>query len=46
MSVFPMTSMTLLQKIAVEITGEREAAWIRFILKLRIFSCYEICYCK
>lgn len=30
MSVFPMTSMTLLQKIAVEITGEREAAWIRF----------------
>ena len=25
-----MTSMTLLQKIAVEITGEREAAWIRF----------------
>jgi RNA polymerase sigma-70 factor (ECF subfamily) len=30
MSVFPMTSMTLLEKIAVEITGEREAAWIRF----------------
>jgi RNA polymerase sigma-70 factor (ECF subfamily) len=25
-----MTSMTLLEKIAVEITGEREAAWIRF----------------
>lgn len=25
-----MTSMTLLQKIAVEVTGEREAAWVRF----------------
>lgn len=30
MSVFPLTSMTLLQKIALEVTGEREAAWVRF----------------
>ena len=30
MSAFPQTSMTLLQKIAVQITGEREAAWVRF----------------
>ena len=30
MSVFPNTSMTLLQKIAVQVTGEREAAWVRF----------------
>lgn len=30
MSVFPNTSMTLLQKIAVQVTGEREAAWARF----------------
>lgn len=30
MSVFPQTSMTLLQKIALEVTGEREAAWVRF----------------
>ena len=30
MSVFPNTSMTLLQKIATQVTGEREAAWVRF----------------
>ena len=30
MSAFPLTSMTLLKKIAVEVTGEREAAWVRF----------------
>ena len=30
MSVFPNTSMTLLQKIAAQVTGEREAAWVRF----------------
>ena len=30
MSVFPLTSMTLMQKIAREVTGEREAAWVRF----------------
>ena len=30
MSAFPQTSMTLLQKIAVQVTGEREAAWVRF----------------
>ena len=29
MSAFPQTSMTLLQKIAVQVTGEREAAWVR-----------------
>jgi RNA polymerase sigma-70 factor (ECF subfamily) len=30
MSVFPLTSITLLQKISAKITGEREAAWVRF----------------
>jgi RNA polymerase sigma-70 factor (ECF subfamily) len=30
MSVFPNTAMTLLQKIAAQVTGEREAAWVRF----------------
>lgn len=30
MSAFPLTSMTLIKKIAVEVTGEREAAWVRF----------------
>lgn len=35
MSVFPTTSMTLLGKLAVDITGEREAAWTRF------FGLYE-----
>ena len=30
MSLFPLTSMTLLQKLAVEVTGENEAAWARF----------------
>ena len=35
MSVFPVTSLTLLQKIAVQVTGEREAAWVRF------FGLYE-----
>lgn len=30
MSLFPQTSMTLLQKLAVEVTGESEAAWVRF----------------
>ena len=30
MSVFPATSLTLLQKLAVEVTGEKEAAWVRF----------------
>ena len=35
MSAFPETSMTLLNKIAVQVTGEREAAWVRF------FGLYE-----
>lgn len=35
MSAFPETSMTLLKKIAVQVTGEREAAWVRF------FGLYE-----
>ena len=30
MSVFPSTSLTLLQKLAVEVTGENESAWVRF----------------
>lgn len=30
MSVFPPTSMTLLQKLAVEATGGNEASWVRF----------------
>ncbi len=30
MSVFPETSMTLLDKIALEGSSEREAAWVRF----------------
>lgn len=37
MSAFPVTSMTLLQKIAVQVTGEREAAWVRF------FNLYTPC---
>ena len=35
MSAFPEPSMTLLKKIAVQVTGEREAAWVRF------FGLYE-----
>ena len=35
MSTFPETSLTLLKKIAVQVTGEREAAWVRF------FGLYE-----
>ena len=35
MSAFPETSMTLLRKIAVRVTGEREAAWVKF------FGLYE-----
>jgi len=35
MSVFPDTSLTLLQKLAVQVTGERESAWTRF------FALYE-----
>ena len=35
MSAFPEISMTLLKKIAVQVTGEREAAWVRF------FGLYE-----
>ena len=35
MSTFPETSVTLLRKIAVQVTGEREAAWVRF------FGLYE-----
>ena len=35
MSAFPETSMTLLKKIAVQVTGERDAAWVRF------FGLYE-----
>jgi len=34
-SAFPETSLTLLKKIAVQVTGEREAAWVRF------FGLYE-----
>ena len=30
MSAFPQTSMTLLQKLAVDVTGGDEAAWVRF----------------
>jgi len=30
MSVFPLTSMTLLQKLAVDATDGNEAAWVRF----------------
>ena len=30
MSLFPTTSATLLQKLAVEVTGGNEAAWVRF----------------
>ena len=30
MSAFPETSLTLLRKIAVQVTGERESAWVRF----------------
>ena len=30
MSMFPPTSLTLLQKLAVEVTGGNEAAWVRF----------------
>ena len=30
MSLFPLTSLTLLQKLAVEKTGGNEAAWVRF----------------
>ena len=30
MSFFPQTSLTLLQKLAVEMTGGNEAAWVRF----------------
>ena len=35
MSAFPETSLTLLKKIAVQVTGEREVAWVRF------FGLYE-----
>ena len=35
MSAFPETSLTLLRKIAVQVTGERESAWVRF------FGLYE-----
>ena len=35
MSAFPETSATLLRKIAVQVTGERETAWVRF------FELYE-----
>jgi len=35
MSVFPDTSLTLIQKLAFEVTGIREAAWYRF------FSLYQ-----
>ena len=28
--MFPLTSLTLLQKLAVEVTGASEAAWVRF----------------
>lgn len=30
MSLFPPTSLTLLQKLAVEVTGGNEASWVRF----------------
>lgn len=30
MSIFPPTSFTLLQKLAVEVTGGNDAAWVRF----------------
>ena len=30
MSMFPLTSLTLLQKLAVEVTGASEAAWVRY----------------
>ena len=30
MSLFPPTSLTLLHKLAVEVTGGNEAAWVRF----------------
>ena len=30
MSMFPETSLTLLHKLAVEVTGGNEAAWVRF----------------
>ncbi len=30
MSMFPETSFTLLQKLAVEVTGGNEASWVRF----------------
>ena len=30
MSMFPLTSLTLLQKLVVEVTGASEAAWARF----------------
>ena len=30
MKVFPVTSQTLIQKLAVEATGGNDAAWIRF----------------
>ena len=30
MSVFPTTSYTLIQKLAVEATGGNDAAWVRF----------------
>ena len=29
MSLFPPTSLTLLHKLAVEVTGGNEAAWVR-----------------
>ena len=31
MSLFPLTSLTLLQKLAVEKTGGNEASWVRFL---------------
>ena len=30
MSLFPPTSLTLLRKLAVEVTGRNEASWVRF----------------
>ena len=30
MSLFPPTSLTLLHKLAVEVTGGNEASWVRF----------------
>jgi len=30
MSLFPPTSLTLLQKLAIEVTGGNEASWVRF----------------